>query len=131
MANNQAEITSAAVSGGAAALSAGRPAEEVVIWAVFGAIVAVWLNSRGGGAVTARWVLNATFVLIVSVLCGIVGSAMFVAVAPEYEWTKPLGRVPQWTAAFVIAATIHVIAPLAYSVFARWTQKQGTQDGGA
>lgn len=131
MASNLIDSAAAAGSGTAAAmLASGRPAEEVVVWSLLGALVAVWLKSHQDdhSQITLKLMISITFTLIVSVLCGIVGSALFVAVVPAYPLTNALKVVPQWAVAFVIAALIHNTAPVLYDVWKSWLQKKGAKN---
>jgi hypothetical protein len=110
----QTEILAAAASGATTAVIAGRPPEEVLIWALLGAIVAVWINSKNTDEITVRWVISTIAMLCVSVICGVAGSAIILSIANQYEWLRPFAAVPRWAIAFVVAAGIHVAAPPAW-----------------
>lgn len=128
MSNAISELTTAATSGGTAAalVASGRPTEEVVVWSLLGALVAVWLKSREEQDPDFNWRLLSSIVgiLFVSVFCGIVGSAIFVGAVQAHEKTKGLVLVPQWAVAFVVAALIHTVAPLLYDFAKRWLKKK-------
>jgi len=112
----------------AAALANGRPPEDVIIWSILGALVAVWLNRNQGAEFNFKWLLSIFGTVFVSVMCGIVGSAVLMAVTPEYSMLRPFSKMPQWTGAFIIAALIHTIAPLAYAFATRWLNKKEPKD---
>lgn len=127
-----AELTTtpaAAVASGAtsAAIAAGMPPQEVILWAVMGALVAVWLDRQKGEALTLAWVMRAIGMIGVSVLSGIAASACLpvLAKAPLISF---LSETPRWVMAFIVAALIHKAGPLAYRVAVGRTKKQEAPD---
>lgn len=128
MSNTLNELATSATSGGTAAalVASGRPTEEVVVWSLLGALVAVWLKSRQDedAELSLRLFINIIGILLVSVFCGIVGSAIFIGAVQAYDKTRGLVVVPQWAIAFVVAALIHTVAPLLYDFAKRWLKKK-------
>lgn len=105
----------AAVTVGAttAGITAGMPPHDVILWAVMGALVAVWLDRHRGEALSWRWLGRALGMIFVSGLSGIAGSAVLVAM-PDMPLVGMLAKAPQWTLAFAIAALIHLAGPAVY-----------------
>ncbi|WKB53030.1 hypothetical protein [Eleftheria terrae] len=128
-----AEVTTTIATGVAAAASttavaAGRPPEEVILWAFLGSLVAVWLDGRRDEPLSFRWGFNVLGLVLVSVLSGIVGSAVLLSLAPEFSLTAPLAKIERWGLAFVIAALIHRVGPLAFGVLRGRITKVGGSD---
>lgn len=121
--------TAAAVPTVAAA--AGRPPEEVILWAFLGSLVAVYLDRGRDDVLSVRWAASTAGLVLVSVLSGIVGSALVLQLAPAWSWTAPLAAVERWVLAFAIAALIHKAGPLGWSVVRRLaaTTKGASDDG--
>lgn len=120
--------TAAAVPTVAAA--AGRPPEEVILWAFLGSLVAVYLDRSRDTTLSMRWAASTAGLVLVSVLSGIVGSALVLQLAPAWSWTAPLAAVERWVLAFAIAALIHKAGPLAWGVVRRIAATKGASDDG-
>jgi|GEM_PF-6530543 len=109
-----AELTTTAaataVTGATSAISAGRPPQEVIVWALMGSLVAVWLDRQKGEPLTIDWVARALGLIFVSVLTGIAGSAGAAALGdlPGFAFVT---KVERWVMAFAIAALIHKLGP--------------------
>lgn len=132
-----AEMTTTALStvatGAAAAVptvaaAAGRPPEEVILWAFLGALVAVYLDRSRDVPLSMRWAASTAGLVMVSVLSGIVGSALVLQIAPAWPWTAPLALIERWVLAFAIAALIHKAGPLAWSVVRSVAASKGASD---
>lgn len=124
-----AELTTtpaAAVASGAtsAAIAAGMPPQEVIVWAVMGALVAVWLDRQKGEPLTLAWVGRAIGMIGVSVLSGIAASAGIAALS-DAPMIGLLAKAPRWVLAFTVAALIHKAGPLAYRVAVGRAKKEG------
>jgi hypothetical protein len=109
-----------------AAAAAGRPPQEVIVWALMGSLVAVWLDRQKGEPLTVGWAARAVGMIFVSVLTGIAGSAGAPALS-DYALLGFLSKLDRWVLAFTIAALIHKAGPLAYRVtLGRVRQQEGT-----
>lgn len=113
---------------GAAAAMSGLPSQEVILYAVIGGMVSVWLARQAEAVLTARWFAAALAQIGVSAAAGVTLSALVLAVAPGYAWLAPISAVPQWVLAGVIAALIHRAGPLMYAWFKRATGSK--EEGG-
>lgn len=124
-----AEVGTTVAAAGTAAVIGGRPPEEVVIWAVCGGVVAVWLNHKStqNGDSFAKWSLHAAAMVLVSAMCGIVISAIFLQLAPHYSWLSPLAHIERWALAATIAALIHKIAPRLERIADLWASKKAKE----
>lgn len=120
-------VTGAASAASSAAITAGMPPQEVILWAVMGALVAVWLDRQKGEALTLAWITRAIGMIGVSVLSGIAASACLpvLAKAPLISF---LSETPRWVMAFIVAALIHKAGPLAYRVAVGKAKKQEAPD---
>ena len=100
-------------AGTATGLATGMPPQDVILWAVMGALVAVWLDRQKGEPLSKAWAFRALGMIFVSVLSGIAGSAGLEAV-PDAPMIGVVAKVPQWVLAFVISALIHKVGPLLF-----------------
>ncbi len=116
----------AAVASGAtsAAIVAGMPPQEVIVWAVMGALVAVWLDRQKGGAMSLAWVARAIGMILVSVASGIAASACLPVLA-KVPLISFLSETPRWVMAFIVAALIHKAGPIGYSWAVGKAKKEG------
>lgn len=125
------DVASAAVSGslasGTAAAMSGWPPQEVILWAVIGGLISVWLSSAKVAALTPAWVGGALVQICVAAAAGIALSAGLLAIAPGWAWLAPLAAVPRWVMAGLIAALIFKLGPLAFELGTRWI-KGGTSN---
>lgn len=124
-----AELTttaSAAVVTGAtsAAIAAGRPPQEVIVWALMGSLVAVWLDRQKAEPLTVGWALRALGMIAVSLLSGIAGSAGAIALA-DLPGISFVAKIERWVLAFAIAALIHRAGPPVYRATLGRFQKEG------
>ena len=117
-----AELTttaSAAVATGmTSAIVTGRPPQEIIVWALMGSLVAVWLDHQRGEAITVRWAAKAVGLIFVSVLSGIAGSAGMIALA-DIQALSFIAKIERWVLAFLIASLIHKLGPLAMRVISK------------
>lgn len=122
-----ADAITTAVTGAVAAASAplatGRPPEDVLLFALLGSVVAVWLDGttpERGKLLAWSW---STFMLVfVSVLSGVVGSALLQNLEGA-PYIGALAKVQPWISACVIAALIHRLGPLAWRAAAARVRK--------
>lgn len=113
----------------AAPAAAGRPPEEVILWAFLGALAAVYLERGQSDSFNIRWVVSALGMMFASVLSGIVGSALVLQAAPSWTLTAPLAKIERWILACIIAALIHKAGPLLWGMFkARAKNVEGAND---
>jgi hypothetical protein len=122
-----AELTTTAaataVTGATSAIAAGRPPQEVIVWALMGSMVAVWLDRQKGEPLTVGWAARALGLIFVSLLSGIAGSAGAVALA-DVPFVGFIAKVERWVLAFAFAALIHKLGPLGYRVAAGRAKKE-------
>jgi len=125
-------LTAAAstVAAGTAAAMTGLPTQEVVLYALAGGVVGIWLSPLAQVVFTARWVAAVLAQIAASTAAGVTLSAIGLAVAPGYDWLKPLSAVPQWALAGVIAACIHRALPLFWTWLQRRTGTAPADQGG-
>lgn len=113
-----------AVAAASAPLAAGRPPEDVLLFALLGSVVAVWLDGtppEKGKLLAWSW---ATFMLVfVSVLSGVVGSALLQNLEGA-PYVGAVSKVQPWISACVIAALIHRLGPMAWRTFAARVRKE-------
>lgn len=122
-----ASAASAATGAATAAAMSSLPNQEVIVWAVIGGLVSVWLARKAEVAFTPGYIATAIAQIGVSAASGIALSALVLTAAPGYAWLAPLASVPRWALAGCIAALIHQLGPLALS----WLQHfSGTKGGG-
>jgi len=100
-------------AGAATGLATGMPPQDVILWAVMGALVAVWLDRQKGEPLSKEWAARALGMIFVSVLSGIAGSAALEAV-PDAPMIGVIAKVPRWVLAFAISALIHKVGPFAW-----------------
>ena len=100
-------------AGTAAGISTGMPPQDVIIWAVMGAFVAVWLDRQRGEPLSVGWGARALGMIFVSMLSGIAGSAGLQAV-PDAPVIGVAAKVPQYVLAFAIASLIHKVGPILF-----------------
>lgn len=128
---NMAELTTTvaatAVTGATAAIAAGLPPQEVLVWSLLGALVAVWLDREKGEALTVGWALRAVGLVFVSVLSGIAGSAGITALA-DVPMVSFLAKIERWVAAFAVAALIHKAGPWVWKTLTTRFQRQEVSD---
>lgn len=113
-----------------AAAMSGWPPQDVVLWAVIGGLISVWLARKADQSeVTGRWLGGALAHLCVAAASGVALSAVVLAMAPATAWTAPLAVVPRWALAAAIAALLNKLAPLGWRWLIRWLgTKEGTTD---
>lgn len=104
-------------AGAATGIAIGWPPQDVLVWAVMGALVAVWLDRQRGEPLSMKWAGRALGMIAVSVLSGIAGSA-FLASMPEASFIGAAANAPRWAVAFAIAALIHKVGPLVFRRYA-------------
>jgi hypothetical protein len=93
-----------------------RPPGEVVVWAIVGGVVAVWLSKPSELELSLKWVLGVLGLFFVSAAAGVVLSAILVAVAPTLPATFAfVAAIPRWASAAVIAALIWKLGPFAWN----------------
>lgn len=104
-----------------AAAMSGWPPQDVVLWAVVGGLISVWLARKADQSeVTGRWLGGALAHLCSAAAAGIALSAVVLALAPAYAFSA---------LAAVIAALLHKLAPLGWRWLIRWLgTKEGTTD---
>lgn len=126
-----AELTTTAaataVTGATSAVAAGRPPQEVIVWALMGSLVAVWLDRQKGDPITWRWAGRATCLIVVSVLSGIAGSAGLQAL-DGVALVGFLAKLERWVAAFLVASLIHKLGPWALQAIKRQVGKVESPD---
>lgn len=106
-------VTTAVGASATAAIVSGRPPGEVIVWAIVGALVAVWLSKPAEVTLTAKWFFTVAGLFFVSATAGVVLSSILVSVVPSLPAALQfLAAVPHWASAAVIAALIHKAAPL-------------------
>ena len=125
MSEPHSAASSAAVAAVGAVATAQVPDHLVMMGALLGALVSVWISRQHdhepwSGMTIARVAGH----LGVSAASGIVISIMIVSTLPHYAWGLPLVHIPQWTIAASVAALIHVVAPIAYSWLAKRSGKE-------
>lgn len=120
---------SAALATGSAAAMSGWPPQDVIVWALIGGLVSVWMARKAEASLTAGFLAAALAQVGVSAAAGIALSAGLLALAPVSTWTASLASVPRWVLAGVIAAVIHRAAPLAMAWLQRWAGPRATQPG--
>lgn len=122
MANVEATVAAA----GAAAVIGARPPEEVVIWAIFGGVVAVWLNHKSTNKTDSfsRWALHSAAMVLVSALCGILLSAILMQLAPHYYLLGVFSHIERWETAAIIAALAHKAGPKLERMANAWAKKK-------
>jgi hypothetical protein len=115
-----ASMAAASVASDAAAHAVFGPAPpvEVMAWACFGGLVAVWLARKDEALViTPRWIVSTLMLFVVCVGSGIALSAGALSLAHAgvmgMAW---LASVPHWVMAAVISGSILWAAPLGYGV---------------
>jgi hypothetical protein len=93
------DVTAAAAAASAATAGAsvvGLPPQAVIVCAVAGAIVGVWVSHAKDAEMTWRWALGSLGLVAgyagFAVLAATAGTAVF----PQYEITKPLASIPAW-----------------------------------
>lgn len=111
MAELTTTVSAAAVTGATSALAAGRPPQDVIVWALMGSLVAVWLDRQKGEPLTLAWVGKALGLIFVAMLSGIAGSAAAQALG-DLPVIGFVAKVERWVVAFVIASLIHKLGPI-------------------
>ncbi len=114
-----AEAVTSIVAGGTAAAIApavalGAPPEGVLLFAFLGSIVAVWLESTGPEPLSWRLAGRTLMLMFVSILSGVVGSALLRGLA-DAPYVGIVAKVEPWITACMIAALIHRFGPLVYA----------------
>lgn len=123
-----ATLTTGAVAGALGPVSALRPPEEVIVYAMLGAVVAVWLDSRTTDTLSWDVIWRATMVAFVSVLSGVVGSALILHWG-DVPVLGVMAKAERWVSAFIIAALIHRAGPyLKRLAEARARREEGKPD---
>lgn len=127
-----APITAAAgvAAAGSAAAMSGMPTHDVIFYALIGGVVGIWISPLAQVVFTVRWVAAVIAQVAASTAAGVTLSAIALSVAPGYPLLAPLGRVPQWAMAGVIAALIHYAGPLVVAWTRRRTGLEANQQGG-
>lgn len=93
-------VAAAAASAATAGASvAGLPPQAVIVCAVAGAIIGVWVSHAHDAQMTWRWTLGSLGLVAgyaaFAVLAAVAGEAIF----PLYAITQPLARIPSWAIA--------------------------------
>jgi hypothetical protein len=123
MAELTTTASAAVVTGATSAIAAGRPPQEVIVWALMGSLVAVWLDRQKGEPLTVGWALRALGMIVVSLLSGIAGSAGAIALA-DLPGLSFVAKIERWVLAFAIAALIHRAGPPVYRATLGRLQKE-------
>lgn len=107
-----------------AAAMSGWPPQDVVLWAVIGGLISVWLARKADQSeVTGRWLGGALAHLCSAAAAGVALSAVVLALAPAY--VPPLAVVPRWALAAVIAALINKLGPMVLRRLFKWGGTKG------
>lgn len=125
------DAVSTAAAASVAGVVAARPPEEVIWWALIGALVAIWLDGKGDHSLDrkeiAKWAINAAGMILVSAASGIALSALVQSIAANVSFLSPLAHTPRWVTAAIIAALIHKIGPILFSVFKSKASKEASK----
>lgn len=129
-----AETTTVAVTGALAAAlpaaAASWPPGIVVAAALIGGLVSVWLEMQEQIVISLRWLVGVAMHILVSASAGVAGSAIAMAVLPDYALTAPLAKAPQWAIAGCIAALIFKVGPLAWDRARKLAGAPAKDEGG-
>lgn len=117
------DVTAAAAAASAAtagASVAGLPPQAVIVCAVAGAIIGVWVSHAKDAEMTWRWALGSLGLVAgyaaFAVLASVAGEAIF----PLYAITQPLARIPPWAIAGALSLSGFWVLPLA----AAWLKRK-------
>lgn len=130
MAEIATATASAALASGIAAGTSGLPPQDVILWALIGGLVSVWLSRQADASLTLRWAASSLMQLGISAAAGVAGSALVLAVAPAYAMTAPLASAPRWVLAGVIAALAFKAGPPVWGLFMRLVGGAAPKEGG-
>ncbi len=109
------DVTAAAAAASAAtagASVAGLPPQTVIICAVVGAIIGVWVSHAKEAEMTWRWALGSLGLIAGYSGFAVAASTAGAAVFPLYDVTKPLVNIPQWVIAGSLAGFGFWLLPL-------------------
>lgn len=120
------DVTAAAAAASAATAGAsavGLPPQAVIVCAVAGAIIGVWVSHAKDAQMTWRWALGSLGLVAgytaFAVLTATIGEVIF----PLYEATKPLARIPSWALAGAMALSGFWVLP----IVAAWLRRKATK----
>lgn len=119
MAEIATAATSAALASGIAAGTSGLPPQDVILWALIGGLVSVWLSRQADASLTLRWAASSLMQLGISAATGVALSALVLAVAPAHPMTAPLASAPRWSLAGLIAASAFKAGPPLWNLLMR------------
>lgn len=125
MADPSTTVATGTAAASSAVVAAGVPPQDVILWAVIGGLVSVWLSNQHEARFTLRWVAGALAQIGVAAVAGILLSAGVLAVAPAWGWLAPLASMPRWVLAGAIAALIFKGGPLIWRAFTGWSTSKG------
>lgn len=117
------DVTAAAAAASAAtagASVAGLPPQAVIVCAVAGAIIGVWVSGARDAQMTWRWAIGSLGLVAgyaaFAVLAATAGEAIF----PLFDITKPFARIPSWVVSGGLALGGFWLLPIA----AAWLKRK-------
>lgn len=125
-----AEATTAAgmaVAAAAGATLSAMPGGEVIVWALMGGLIAVWISTEESVALTASWLARAAARLCVSAASGVLLSSLALSVGPHMPGLGWLSHAPQWVLAGAAAAVVFKAAPIFTARVTAWLGKGENQ----
>jgi hypothetical protein len=117
------DVTSAAAAASAAtagASVAGLPPQAVIVCAVAGAIIGVWVSHAKDAEMTWRWALGSLGLVAGYAAFAVVAATAGEAIFPLYAVTAPLARIPSWAVSGGLALSGFWVLP----VLAAWLRRK-------
>lgn len=89
----------AASASAAGATATGLPPQMVLVCAVLGAIIGVWISRPAAADLTVRWLLGAVGLVAAYATAAVLATVIGVPLLEHWEVTKPLAKTPLWAVA--------------------------------
>ena len=119
-------LTAAAAGTTAASVAAaqGLPQGAVLIAAIIGAGVSVWLQHAKTFEASRSWIVGAVGSMLVAIIAGVAIPEVVQAWAPSWELTKPALKIPSFVVALAASAGSHFLLRLIGNFATRKADKQ-------
>lgn len=127
------DVTAAAAAASVAtagASVAGLPPQAVILCAVAGAVIGVWVSHADGVTLSWRWALAAVGMVLAYTGFAILGTSVATALFPAYAITAPLARIPEWAISGTLALGGWWVLPVMAAAARRWVDRKSSSHGG-
>ena len=126
-----ADALTAAAAGTTAAAAAsmqGLPQGTVLVAAIIGAGISVWLQHAKTFEPSRLWIAGAIGSMLVAIVAGVAIPEVVAAWAPTWELTKPAGKVPPFIVALAAATGSHFLLRIVGAFFREKSGMKGDSD---